>query len=224
MMNELTVLVLTAASVGMLHTLLGPDHYLPFIAMAKAGRWSWKKTASVTTLCGLGHVGSTVVLGFVGIFFGQSLLHLQTIESWRADAAGWLLIVFGLIYTAWGFRHAVHTRSDDHIPVSDPGRDDERIDDRRAMKVWILFVIFVFGPCEPLIPVLMYPAATGTLSDVVIVCVVFSAATVGTMLLAVTAGVYGLTLIPIRRCARYSHAAAGATVLTCGIAVRFLGA
>ena len=37
MSSELYLLVVTAASVGFFHTLFGPDHYLPFIVMAKSG-------------------------------------------------------------------------------------------------------------------------------------------------------------------------------------------
>jgi len=31
MMNEMSVLLMSAATLGVIHTLLGPDHYLPFI-------------------------------------------------------------------------------------------------------------------------------------------------------------------------------------------------
>jgi len=37
---EFVALCATAAGVGVIHTLLGPDHYLPFAAMARAGDWS----------------------------------------------------------------------------------------------------------------------------------------------------------------------------------------
>ena len=37
--GELSALCVTAASIGFLHTLFGPDHYLPFIVMAKAKGW-----------------------------------------------------------------------------------------------------------------------------------------------------------------------------------------
>jgi nickel/cobalt transporter (NicO) family protein len=36
MSQELTVITITAASIGLFHTLMGPDHYLPFIVMARA--------------------------------------------------------------------------------------------------------------------------------------------------------------------------------------------
>ena len=66
--TETTVLLaVTAAGIGFLHTLLGPDHYLPFIMMARAGNWSRLKTYVVAGLCGVGHVGSSIVIGAIGI-------------------------------------------------------------------------------------------------------------------------------------------------------------
>ncbi len=35
MSSEITLLAITAASIGFFHTLFGPDHYLPFIMMSK---------------------------------------------------------------------------------------------------------------------------------------------------------------------------------------------
>jgi nickel/cobalt exporter len=62
--------MITAASIGFFHTLFGPDHYLPFIMMSRAKKWSLTKTAWITVLCGIGHVGSSVVLGAIGIILG----------------------------------------------------------------------------------------------------------------------------------------------------------
>ena len=45
--SEIQILIVTAASIGFFHTLFGPDHYLPFIVMAKARKWSMVKTTWV---------------------------------------------------------------------------------------------------------------------------------------------------------------------------------
>ena len=37
---DLGLLILTAVSIGFVHTLVGPDHYLPFVAMSAARNWS----------------------------------------------------------------------------------------------------------------------------------------------------------------------------------------
>jgi len=233
MTNELSLLLLTAATVGFMHTILGPDHYVPFIAMSKTGDWSKFKTAWVTILCGLGHVGSTIVLGFVGIAFGYSVFHLQNIESYRGDIAGWLLIIFGLLYTVWGIRRAFLNKPHSHKHIHHDGIMEVHSHDhhnnhvheetKSTMRLWFLFTIFVFGPCEPLIPILMYPAARGTLSDVVIVCTVFGIVTIGTMLGIVFSALYGLSFVPMKKMEQYSHALGGLAILMCGIAVQFLG-
>ena len=73
MNQEIELLALSALSLGFLHTLFGPDHYIPFIAMAKAGKWTKKKTLWVTALSGLGHVVGSVILGLLGIALGVAL-------------------------------------------------------------------------------------------------------------------------------------------------------
>jgi hypothetical protein len=92
-----------------------------------------------------------------------------------------------------------------------------------AMTPWILFTIFVFGPCEPLIPILMYPAAQEHILNVVLVSLVFSIATIGTMLSTVLCSLAGFHVFPAGRFERHAHALAGVSILFCGIAIQFLG-
>jgi hypothetical protein len=73
MSENLTVLTWTAASIAFVHTILGPDHYLPFIVMARARRWSIFKTAWITALSGFAHVISSILLGAIGIGVGVGL-------------------------------------------------------------------------------------------------------------------------------------------------------
>ena len=89
---------------------------------------------------------------------------------------------------------------------------------------WIVFVIFVLGPCEPLIPLLMYPAARQSVAGVLLVTVVFGIVTVCTMLVTVATVTLGLGRLKFRRFERFGHALAGSTILACGLAVALLGA
>ena len=88
---------------------------------------------------------------------------------------------------------------------------------------WVLFTIFVFGPCEPLIPILMYPAAKNSLFGLLVVTSVFAATTIGTMLAAVLLARGGVGFFRSPSLQRYSHAIAGATILLCGLAIELLG-
>jgi sulfite exporter TauE/SafE len=94
--------------------------------------------------------------------------------------------------------------------------------DGRSLTPWILFTIFVFGPCEPLIPLLMYPAAALSPGAIALVAAVFGAVTVATMLAVVSLLALGLTAVSTERLGRLSHPLAGVTILLCGIAI-FVG-
>ena len=86
-----------------------------------------------------------------------------------------------------------------------------------------MFIIFVLGPCEALIPLLMYPAARHSEMLVIAVAVVFSLITLATMLVCVAITMIGLERIRLPAGSRFGHAAAGALVLGCGVAVSFFG-
>ena len=41
MNDSIALLSVTAISIGFFHTILGPDHYLPFIVLSEA-KWTWE--------------------------------------------------------------------------------------------------------------------------------------------------------------------------------------
>lgn len=235
MSDSLLLLLFSAASVGFVHTVLGPDHYLPFVAMARAGRWSTRKTLIVTLLCGFGHVGSSVVLAFAGVALGISVSSLSGVEAFRADLAAWALIAFGLAYGVWGLRRAwrrqphthrhahadgsIHTHEHAHPPgeIHVHGREPDRA--APSLTPWILFTVFVFGPCEPLIVLAIVPALEGQIAQAALITAVFGAVTIATMLAVVAAALAGVRLLDLQIMERYSHALAGLIVLACGVAI-----
>ncbi len=248
MSHDLAILAVTAASIGFLHTLLGPDHYLPFVVLARARGWSLPRTALVTLLCGIGHVAGSAVLGLVGIGLGLAVSRLEAVEAWRGDLAAWLLIAVGVLYGAWGLHRALRGKGHRHLHRHHLGghhhhhgheseeampadlRDEahlrahaEEVAGRPSATPWVLFVVFVLGPCEPLIPLLMYPAATHSTAGLVLVTAVFAAATLATMLAVVTLATLGVDLLPMGRLERYSHALAGAAIALSGLGIELLG-
>lgn len=233
--NDISTLLTAAATIGFVHTVLGPDHYLPFVAMSKSGQWSMIKTALITFICGVGHVGGSVVLGFLGVSLGLALAKVEALESIRGDLAAWSLIVLGLLYTIWGVLHAIKNRPHTHIHLHKDGEHEHfhghvdehshvhKVKGKALFSPWALFIIFVFGPCESLIPLLMYPASEGSTMGLLMVTLVFSIATIGTMLVIVLGASYGIKMIPMKKLERYTHAIAGATILLCGMSIQFLG-
>lgn len=220
-MADTTLLILlgSALSIGFIHTLIGPDHYLPFIVMSKARNWTVRRTLFVTFVCGLGHVLSSVVIGTVGVALGSALGALKTLEGIRGDIASYALIVFGTVYAIWGVWKGrkghghVHLHNGQHLDMSNA----------RSVTFWTLFLVFVLGPCEPLIPLLMFPAVSHDWYGVALVTVVFGVATITTMTVIVYLAIKGLANINLRFMERYIHAAAGAIIAFSGMAIRLFG-
>ena len=235
MSNELLILLITTVSIGFFHTLFGPDHYLPFIVLSKARNWSLRKTTAVTVICGAGHVLSSVFLGMAGIALGIAVTRLESVESLRGNLAAWALIAFGLVYFVWGIRRAfrnkehkhlhVHHNGADHIHTHNHTREHVHIHEKKNQTVtpWILFTIFLFGPCEPLIPLLMYPAAKESRLGLVAVTFVFGAVTIMTMVGVVLILTMDIIHLPRTKLEKYSHALAGAAICVCGLTIQFLG-
>lgn len=242
MASSMVPLCFAAVSIGLFHTILGPDHYVPFVAMAKAGRWSLRKTLTITTLCGLGHIASSAVLGFLGVSMGIGISKIEGVESTRGQFAAWMLLAFGLAYLAWGLRKAVrkqphrhihmhpgwivhshdHSHLGDHIHVH-TGDESNVVDSKSTISTnltpWVLFTIFLFGPCEPLIPLLMYPAAHGSMTSVVIVTCVYGAVTISTMIGLVSLFFWGFRPSSLDRGDRYSHVLAGLAIAMSAVAI-----
>lgn len=250
--DALTLLLLTAASIGVVHTLLGPDHYLPFVVLGRARGWSLRRTLGLTLVCGVGHVASSVGLGALGLGLGVAVTRLETVEGHRASLATWALIAFGLVYAVWGIRRALRRRGHGHLPLPGAAAAHRRMHAALAAEVapapdlhaaahqagvahshhpveggaltpWVLFVVFVLGPCEPLIPLLMAPAAAHGWQGAAAVTLVFAVATLTTMLAVVASLAAGVKRLPLGGLERWSHALAGATLLGCGLAMQFLG-
>jgi nickel/cobalt transporter (NicO) family protein len=235
MANSIALLSVTAISIGFVHTILGPDHYLPFIVLSQARKWNIKKTMFITFLCGIGHVLSSVLLGLLGIAVGISVTRLVSVESFRGNIAAWLFIAFGLVYMIISarklFRNRKHTHSHFHFGGQkhehehDHHNEHTHLHEKEMINTtpWILFLIFVFGPCEPLIPLVMYPAAQHNMYGAVMVSILFSITTITTMMAVVIAFKLGINRINLKPVEKYSHLIAGAMIFFSGLAIQFLG-
>jgi len=235
MNDSITLLSITAISIGFIHTILGPDHYLPFIVLSESKKWTMRKTMIITFFCGIGHVLSSVILGLVGIAIGISVNKLVSVESFRGNIAAWLFIAFGLVYMVISIRNLVrnkkhshvhfHPGGQEHIHIHDHHRDHVHLHDKEVVKAtpWILFLIFVFGPCEPLIPIVMYPASQNNFTGAVVVSVMFSIVTIATMMSVVLVFKLGLSRINLKPLEKYANLLAGAMIFLSGIAIQFLG-
>jgi len=229
------ILVAAAATTGLVHTLIGPDHYLPFIMMSRARGWSLPRTLTITVLCGVGHVLSSVVLGLVGVAAGVLLARLAWIEGVRGQVAAWALVGFGVVYALWGLWRIrtgrTHTHSHPHPTGAEHAHEHAHVDEHshahpdpaKPITPWVLFVIFVMGPCEVLIPQVMYPAAREDYGLLVMVTVAFAVTTIGTMTAVVAAAALGLRQLRLGFAEKYVHVIAGSVIAASGLAIQLLG-
>lgn len=232
MQSELPVLLLAAVSVASLHTIAGPDHYLPFIALSKSRSWTLTKTVTWTIICGSGHVLSSIVLGLGGAALGWSIAKLTWLEDIRGGVAGWLMLIFGIVYCTWGLYRGRGNRMHKHFEEAGNGeiyiyQHDHQgpAGPRKRYKLspMVLFIIFILGPCEPMIPLLYFPAAQNSWWSMTIVIVVYTVVTLLAMLVMVVLGFYGIGIVNTARLERWMHAWGGLAIIICGAGMLWMG-
>jgi nickel/cobalt transporter (NicO) family protein len=237
-------LLSAAAGVAVTHTLLGPDHYLPFLMLARARRWSRPRAVFVSVLCGTGHVLSSIALGTLGILLGLAVGRLEQAERARGDLAAWALVAFGAAYALWGARRAlreagglrvhehgerVHLHAFAHEghehpsggcrEIAEPGREGRR----STTGFWTLFIIFILGPCEPLIPLFIVPASRGRWVLAGFTAAIFGILTVACMAFLTYAGVSGLRRLPFGPLEKWADSLAGAAIAASGLLIVTIG-
>lgn len=226
-MNDQYVLALmiTAATVGALHS-LGPDHWLPFAALARARGWTPLRTARLAFVCGLGHVTVSALLGILAVILGRE--GVETFGTTVHSAAPLMLIGFGFAYMTWAlwriFRgkilHEVehiegkaHAHGHGHAHHHDHGR---------KLSEWGLFVLFCCDPCIALIPMVVAASAKGW-GAIGSVVVVYEIATIAAIIILVHMAHAGARKVRFAFLDRYGDAVAGAAIVCLGTLVTVLG-
>lgn len=202
------VLILSTLTIAGLHA-LAPDHWLPFVMLGKAQRWSSARLTFVTAISGLGHVASSLLIGALGIALGFALDQVNLWEFDRGNIAGLLLIGFGLVYMIWGIKNWGK-------------RHSHELQTAKLVSTWALFALIVFGPCEPLIPLVVAGSAFGW-GKVILLATVFGATTIVVMLIQVHLVSRGLSLVWSKRLEHASDVVAGAVIMLTGVGIRVLG-
>jgi ABC-type nickel/cobalt efflux system permease component RcnA len=173
----------------------------------------------------------------IGIGAGIAVHELVEIESLRGNIAAWGLTAFGLVYMLWGLRWAYrnrphtheHAHLDGQLHIHEHSHSEEHAHVHEAqnqsvhLAPWALFIIFVLGPCEPLIPLLMFPAAEMSLAGVALIAGIFGVVTIATMTGIVVLAHMGVRNLSLGRLGRHTHSLAGGTLMLSGMAVLVLG-
>ena len=67
----MNIIISSVFLLSVLHALI-PSHWLPLLTIAKANKWKTSETLMVTLYMGIAHVLSTILLGSLIAFLGNS--------------------------------------------------------------------------------------------------------------------------------------------------------
>ena len=231
-MNEsLFALIVTAISISSIHTMSGPDHYLPFIVLSRSRKWSSFKTYLLTIVCGLGHILSSVILGLIAVILGWHLNKIAWFQDLRGNISSWALLIFGIAYLMYGLWRAFRNKAHKHFDISGENvfvfehKHGEVTLPNKRIKVTplVLFAIFFMGPSEPLIPLLFFSGTHRSVIEITLLVAVFTISTIVTMLIMVALGRYGYNFIKTETMERFSNAIGGLVISICAFGMLFFG-
>lgn len=231
--NTLTTIAALGFPVAFLHAAI-PTHWLPFVLVGRARRWTRQRTILVTLAAGLGHVALTSLLGLAVAWFGFALnSRLGDVFPW---IAGGVLAAMGGFYLwrQWtgagichhhppgGTHHADehcgeapdHTHWDDELkssPLVSSGVAD-------SAAIGGLFVMLTVSPCEAFLPVYLSGVQFGWRGFVVLSLILAVAALAG-MTLFTWLALRGFDRIRIQRLERKEAGLLGVIFLLLAVVV-----
>ena len=170
--ESVTALMSAAVAAGVVHTWLGPDHYLPLLGFAKLERWSRRRAMLVTAVVGLAHC----LLALPVVFAASATASVLDLQLTAAQPLAWLGIGLGLalLVTAVRRRRA-------------GGGEIEPVRSHRRVR-WLWLAAFVLGPCEWLWPCAMPALQAHGAGGLLLVTAAYTAATIAAMVAAVAVG------------------------------------
>jgi hypothetical protein len=200
-----TSIAVTGFAVAFLHAAL-PTHWLPFVLVGRAQKWSTGRTLGVTLLAGLGHVGLTIALGLGLVVAGLALEpRLGGLFHW---VVGGLMIAVGLFYIARG-RH--------NHAVPEAGRR-AYASDRAAIVA--LVTLLTLSPCEAFLPYYLAGMHHGWQAFLVLSAVLMTATSAG-MLIFTGLSLAGFKRLGLHWVERYEETILGGALILVGLAVAF---
>lgn len=94
----LWTLLVATFTLAATHT-VSPDHWFPFVMVGRANKWKVSWVLGLALLAGIGHVGTSVFIGLVGVFAEKGAS--KSIAAFLENATPLLLIVFGFGYAGY---------------------------------------------------------------------------------------------------------------------------
>ncbi|WP_372707223.1 hypothetical protein [Brevundimonas sp.] len=191
-----------------LHAAL-PTHWLPFVLVGRAQRWSLARTLGTVTAAGLAHITVTALAGSLIVAAGLALDNRVSGLLPHLSAA--LLFLLGAFYL---FRAVVRGPK----PASGPRIDMAGPTMSHAAAFWGLIAMLAVSPGEVLLPFYL-SQATGGLIVLSLLTLAFAIGTVLGMAVFTVMARAGYSVLGLERWARYEGAVLGLALIAVGLLV-----
>jgi hypothetical protein len=229
--TALATIAATGFFVAFFHAAI-PTHWLPFVLVSRARRWTRSKALAVAIFAGLGHVALTTLLGLAIAWFGFQLdEHFGHVFT---RIAGGVLLAVGAFYffRQWrgkGIMHH-HTPGGHHQPSAHCGHErahshletelteSELVSSRKGDWAAIsgLFVMLTLSPCEGFLPIYLSAVGSGW-QGFFILSGILAAGTLGGMLIFTWLTLVGLEKVELKRIEHWEAALLGVVFTVLGV-------
>lgn len=217
------LLFLSSCSTAIIHALI-PDHWLPFVLMARVESWSEKRVVALTGLAGVLHVLVTMLFGGLTIAAGSGTVEGLAARTGRSLGflGGLVLVAFGVSYGLW--RHSREATVHRDRGASAAGPTGHLHAHGHLLEHWFhgtvtartLVLVIGISPCALLVPILFASAGEGTVAFLA-AALGFALCTIGTMTGVTLFAVRGMHRIDLPFFTRYGDLISGALVAGIGL-------
>lgn len=191
-----------------LHAAL-PTHWLPFVLVGKAQRWTLAQVLGAVAAAGLAHITVTALVGGLIVIAGLAL------DRWMAGIlphlAAVLLFLFGAFYLARATLKRPATAGGPAMDVADPA-----VSDKTAFLG--LVAMMAVSPGEVLLPIYLSSASEG-FAALALLTLVFAVGTIAGMAVFTALASAGASILRLERWARYEGAVLGVALIGLGLIV-----
>lgn len=191
-----------------LHAAL-PTHWLPFVLVGRAQRWSMARTLLAVVVAGLAHIVTTAVLG--GLIVAAGLALDQWIKGVLPHLSAVLLFLFGAFYLTRATLKRPVPASGPPLTEAEPAVSD------RAAFIGLVAMLAV-SPGEVLLPIYLSASSEGV-AALGLLSLVFAAGTVMGMAVFTGLARAGASILRLERWARYEGAVLGLALIALGLMV-----
>lgn len=211
MSPETSALVAAAVLMSVAHGLL-PNHWLPFVLVARAQRWTARTMMTVLVAAAAAHTAVAGAVALLALVIGQSVRHI--LHPVAHILPGIIMVAAGLSFIGLDLASKHH-----HSALHDAHA--RGMSDSAAATTLILSL--ALSPCEAMVPIFVAAAPRGDPLLLSIMVVTSGLASMAVMALLAYGAWQGAVRLEFGRYAHKERTIVGSLLLLMGLALGVLG-